>query len=734
MRYWFWTLLFCLGVWSDIALAATILVDQEAFSSAQQAGANEAQVDWADAHSKAAVQCTQAFAAAELQHYLRNICGDGNAFADVDDAAEVQGELLLIGGPNTNAATARYGEALGVTPAALAKVGAEGYLIRTGEVDGRRVTIIAGGGRVGTLYGVYDYLHRLGVRWYAPGEGNEEIPHRVLKPLPEINATESPLFLTRGFHAWEDRGDEAFLLWMARNRLNYWCVEQRQKALLHKLGIMLAGGGHVLTEYYLGPHNPYPYNHTVFEGDEDKPVDPYAPSTDYQGDANRDGVLSYFEAHPEWYAWIDGKRSDRIKEDFGDNFCTSNEDAMAEWCKNAVQDLVDGRYKDASLMNAWALDVGKWCTCEKCKALGSSTDRNLLLVYHYDQAIKKAQAQGRINRPIRLLFLAYADVLEPPTRPLPDDFDYDTCIATYFPIERSYVYNFDDPRCSKNTEYKQHLQGWAVDQDRFYRGKLFIGEYYNVSGYKCLPICFMHTMENDIPYYYHKVGARHFNYMHCTTKNWGNKALTNWQMARQLWTPDVNCESLWQDYFSGRYGDAASDMRRFYETLEKMLCNVRELKYVLGRGLRKKSENLFPNTMLRYEKATFEKDDGPDLVEIIDYAAQCRKILQDVLAQELPARIRSRIEEDERLFTYGERTVQFYDALCRGIFAARDGEVEKGYAAYDEACALARLLKKDTISCAYASNHANAGNALDASYAKDAVPYLKHLLRKAKKK
>ena len=32
-----------------------------------------------------------------------------------------------------------------------------------------------------------------------------------------------------------------------------------------------------------------------------------------------------------------------------------------------------------------------------------------------------------------------------------------------------------------------------------------------------------------------RLGARHFHYMHVTTGNWGNKALTNYQMARQLW-------------------------------------------------------------------------------------------------------------------------------------------------------------------------------------------------------
>ena len=31
-----------------------------------------------------------------------------------------------------------------------------------------------------------------------------------------------------------------------------------------------------------------------------------------------------------------------------------------------------------------------------------------------------------------------------------EEFDYQTCIATFFPIVRCYVHNFDDPACPQN--------------------------------------------------------------------------------------------------------------------------------------------------------------------------------------------------------------------------------------------------------------------------------------------
>jgi hypothetical protein len=237
-------------------------------------------------------------------------------------------------------------------------------------------------------------------------------------------------------------------------------------------------------------------------------------------------------------------------------------------------------------------------------------------------------------------------------------------------------------------------------------------------------------MCNDIPYY-HTMDARHFHYMHCTTRNWGNKALTNWQMARQLWDPSIDCEELWNDYFAGRYGPAQSQMRRFYQHLEAMLSNVSELKYELAWRLETGAENLFPESHLKYEKTTFKTDDGPDLVEILGSAARGRKILDGVMDMELPERIAQRVAEDERLFTYGERTVLFYDALVRAYFRIRQDKQADAMKAFQEAQTFAALLKADTTSTRFSSSHASAPDALSASYASDALAVLRMMVSPA---
>lgn len=696
-----------------------IVVDMGDYPSAQKASADEANIGWNDGKDGDDIICTQCFAAVELQTHLRKITGDAGRFAiHDDDKLPADGDLILVGNTKTNKAVAGSAMKLGLGDATFDALGREGHVIKTGRLNtGRRIMVIGGKTRIGTLYGAYGLLDRLGVRWLAPGEFGEEIPQRKIDELPMIDVVDGPKFFTRGFHAWEYRGNPEFFDWMVRNRMNYWCVENKNRPGMKKRGIQMNCGNHVLIPLFLGPRNEYPYNHPKHEGDESKPADPYAPGNAYQGDKNKDGKLSYFEAHPEWYGLRGGKRSDRIHGDGGDNFCTANKDAVDEFMKNLVQDLIDGTWKDADSLNFWTLDGGRWCECGECKKLGISSDRNLLLVHRCCQEIKKARAAKRLNREIMIYFLAYADVLHPPTKPLPKDFDYDRCIATYFPIARCYVHTLDDPKCTEfNTRYEKHLKGWAIDEDRHYRGQLFIGEYYNVSGYKCLPIMFARTMSHDMPYYY-QMGARHMHYMHCTAKRWGTKSLTNYQFARMLWDPKLDSEALLSEYFAKRYGPAASVMRKLYERLDTALCNVTELKYRLSRRLSRNSKNLFPNKHMKYERAKFDDNDGPDLVEMVAAIDDCLAMLAEAKSMSLPKRIQGRLAEDAGPLTYASNLLHFHDVMVRGTQLIHANKRQEAVKLLGEIKRLGKALEADTVSMADSSSHASAANGLVASYA-----------------
>ncbi|NLF06671.1 MAG: DUF4838 domain-containing protein [Pirellulaceae bacterium] len=709
----------------------SIIVNLGEYASAEVAGHDEANVDWLDADPRDDVICTEAFAALELQKHLRKMTGREDDFAIVDDNDVPEGELIAVGSPANNAAAKRFASKLGVSLKQLEELGPEGYRIKTGEIDGRRATLIAGGGRVGTLYGVYDLLHRLGFRWFSPAEFDEVTP--AAEWNPSFDVAERPAFSIRGFHAIEKRDTPEFIQWMVRNRLNQWTVYVDDVPLMRKLGMKLVGGGHDVQVDFLAPESPYPYNHPRFNGDDDKPADPYPVSETYQGDADKDGKLTYYEAHPEWYALIGGKRASKMKPMNGPNFCTSNRDAAAEFSKNLVQSITDGKYRNADIVRIWTADVGRWCECPKCKTAGTPTDRYLRLVNRVDRELKRAQREGLINRPILLRFLAYADVVAPPSKPLPDDFDYDTCMVTFFPIKRCYVHRFGDPNCDFRSHYKEQFDGWIKNPDRHYRGRVCIGEYYNYSRFKGLPVCFMHVMERDIPYY-HESGARHFHYMHVTTANWGSKALTNYQMARQIWDADADCGSLWDDYFALRYGPAAPAMRCFYESLERMLCNIELLKGWhpgMPSRLAAGKNPILLDSHMQYKREPGKKYDGPTMTEMVAAGRQCRKLIDDAMSRDgLSGDIKSRLAEDERVFTYAERTLRFYDQCLQAYHLVWAGKKDEARKHLHEARRVAELLRQDTWSMALAYKRGEDPNlnGLTSTFAADALDRLDKLI------
>ncbi|MEN6450277.1 MAG: S-layer protein [Thermoguttaceae bacterium] len=723
---------------AGVETKTTLVVGFGPFPSAEVAANAEKQVDWLDPKGDKATACTQCFAATEMQKYLRQITGRNDDFRIASDDRVPAGELLLIGGPGSNAVARQVAADLGVKASQLADLGAEGYRIKTATCGGRRVTLVAGATRAGTLYAAYDLLHRMGCRWLGPNDCDEETPHADWRPAFDV--TERPSFTSRGFWIYEKRGDPKFWLWMARNRLNEWCALTDQQPFLRKLGFHLCCGEHDAEYRFINPASPYPYKHSRFSGDatKPKPADPYPVSQSYQGDADKDGKLSYFEAHPEWFPMVRGRRVPGIGRCGGTNLCTSNVDALTEFSKNYVEALVDGVYRGADVVNLWALDQGSWCQCPACKKQGIPTDRNLQMVYRLDQQIKQAQREGGLHRPIEIRFLAYMDLSPPPTLPLPKDFDYKTCAATFYPISRCYVHAFDEPTCSRNVDYQKKLYGWVGDPKRHYRGNLVIGEYYNVSRYKSLPLCLMHSMAHDIPLYYDK-GARSFQYMHVTTNHWGNKSLTNYQMARQLWDVRTDCNELWQDYFARRYGPAADLMCCYYQSLEPMLSNVEPLKGWspnLAARLEAGEERLFAESHLRYRREPGVSCDAPTLVEMVEHGRNCRRLIDQAMAMGVPGRIKMRLAEDERIFTYGERTLAYYNECAQAFSLGRAGKKDEARRHFIEAKRIADLLQKDTwsVDLSFIHDEPFPNNAFQATYATRALDHLAKLLGPLPKK
>lgn len=702
-------------LWSSLSAARAqipIVVETPGSVTVEQAAAGERDVDWMAGEGAGPTACTLSFAATELRTYLSRIAG----------AAPERFPLLrwseYRGGPAIVLATTAQKERVRALPPAVgraaSRLGGPGAFAIVPTGGG---VVILGSGRAGVLYGAYRLLEEMGVRWYAPGPGGEVLQTGRSFRLPEREIVETPRYATRGYFAWEDRGHKDFYLWMARNRLNLWTVAEPDQPLLKKLGIQSSGGSHWILLRWLNPHAIYPYNHPRFDGDEGRPADPYpCDDAEYRGDANGDGKLTYFEAHPEWYGLRGGKR--QTYEDFiGTNFCTSNPNPVAELMKNMIADLAGGEFRNLEMLDFWTLDNGRWCECERCKPLGAPTDRLLRLVQQARDAIDQARGSGRLRRDVALLFPIYHETLTPPSLPLPKGFDTRRNIGTYFPIRRCYIHALDDPRCTEDNEpYVKTLKAW-LGGPLNYRGELFMGEYYNVSLMKSLPVLHTRTMPRDIRTYY-DWGFRHFHYMHVSTRLLGPRRFNEYLMARLLWDTAADGAALLGEYIRDFYGPAAQPMAKFYDRLEFAMSPVKQWKHIpnsFTRRVNSDAAELFATTHVRLETRGPGPDDGIDLAESLEALAECRRLMDACLKMNLPPAVRLRIEEDDRNLRYGENTVKLYDSVARSILARRAGDRESAARHFRAGIPCARALMEETGIVKASASHANAKNGLDAS-------------------
>lgn len=616
----------------------------------------EAKVNWKQGGSDAD-RCTVAFAAVELRdHLARTAPAWKIRFSATLPAV---GPVIVLGPASTLQA------ALGLAVAGV-PADPQGYVIRSLPHAGQSRLVLAGGGREGVLYAAYAWLGELGWRWQTPGPGGEIAPpERTDLPLAGWDLATAPDFpLFRGFHV-EYMGMESpdMIRWMARNRLNSCCYHPRSAALMRKLGFRYVSGGHVL-EGILDPDRPQPDGRTLFE------------------------------AHPDWFAEVDGRRE--RAQAYRYQFCVTNE-AAVNHVAQAVIELCRTDWAETDWQNLWLFDTwAGWCQCGHCRALGNDADRYLHFLGRVRTAADAAVKAGTLDHAPGFVLVAYEGTpsLEGPTRGIPDVLASGRDLVLYAPINRCYAHTLEDPACDElNTHYARTLGEWGREAHRM---PLAVVEYYNVSKFEDLPLLFTRTMGADFDFY-HRTGVRGMSYMHVPVALWGPRALTQLLYARLCWDAAAPVAAIVADYLEKRYGVATAAMREFYDELESAYANV-----TAWRNWHKDSVNrqlLAWDGRTRPEKSVFVLQHlqaeggqaiGPEAsLAHLDRAAAA---LQRAQQTKMPAPVRRRIEEDARSFRYGDESFRFYWAMAQLHEAERTGDTGTARAAWTEVDRLATSL------------------------------------------
>ena len=384
----------------------------------------------------------------------------------------------------------------------FADLGSEGFALKTA---GRHL-IIAGGKPRGSLYGVYTLLEKLGCRWFTPEVSR--IPRRKTIAIGPLNEIQKPAFEYREpfFSEALDRD------WAARNKTNG--AHQRLDVTV---------GGNI--QYY-----------------------PFVHSFDLLIPPQR-----YFDAHPEYFSLIDGRRRAQ-----GGQLCLTNPDVLRTGVE-AVERWITA-HPEATIISVSQNDRFGWCECDNCRRVereegGAHSGPLLRYVNALAEQIEKRHPDKLIDT------LAYQYTEDPPavTRPRRN------VRVRLCPIDACEAHPYE--QCPYDAYFMKNLRAWAKITDR-----LYIWHYNTNFAHYLLPFPDFDELAADLAMYKRNGVAGVFLEGSVTGGGGAeNAGLRSYVMAKLLWDPKADVNQLVNEFLEGYYGHAAKPMRAYYDLMERQV-------------------------------------------------------------------------------------------------------------------------------------------------------------------
>ncbi len=375
------------------------------------------------------------------------------------------------------------------------QVGFDGFIIRS--VPGG--IVIAGRNAQGTANGVYHFAEEvLGIHWYALEDSGPIIPRRSTLQIPHLDLTVKPDFAWRGQYysiITKYLTDE-----MNANRNEWW--------RFNRLWGISAGCGH------------------IFSG--------IVPN-------------SLFAEHPEYFALIDGQRT---QGDVSVQRCLSNPEVLQraiEYSREQFERNPDLRFTSLS-----ANDGGGWCECEVCQAMGPTQAHRSLA---FSNAVAEANEELYPTR--GYVFYAYQDTLDPPL----DMKAHHNVVPMVAPMSqcRTHPIDSDCPDCIHKREV---LRGWQQVAGRLAWRPYLSGGAFTGPGVITTAEEMRFTRDCG------SIGG----FREHTAAPQANWAMLNWMEVKLMWDVDQDVVKLRRQFIEGYYGPAAADaMERVYEKIENSL-------------------------------------------------------------------------------------------------------------------------------------------------------------------
>lgn len=477
---------------------------------------------------------TVQFAAEELQRYLKEI--SGATLPIVTEAPHSRRTIVLRESPRPDG---RF---------ALPDVEEpfDGYTVALGA----RSAEIVGQSPRGVLYGVYEMLERLGCRWFYPRhdpKDPEVVPKREYLAIAAFRyAVDAPPAMRTFVIRDTDADPEAMALrdvdWAAKARYNavqyerFWLDENRNLVsgpptgkvaevlrAIRRRGLRTFGVEH-LFRYFL-------------PGDQ------------------------YFDAHPEWFGMLKGKRVPQRSPGGGAQFCWSNPEAVETFVDNVAAWVETGVPLD--FLKIGAEDGRPACDCDRCRTRNPSD--------WYQQIANRIAERLAVLKPKVLVLspLGYPPLKVPPksTRPHP------RLHAMYEHWGRDHSISLDDPRYPTAT-----VDQWVAATE----GRLSVLLYYGgLITSPPVPPPYTKTFAGDRAFMLRRTPEGFFA-IQFPERTWWTTGFNNYLMGVAGFDTRLDTDAVLDDYCRRYFGPAGAPLLNYYRALAGDVA----LSYSLTRAVR----------------------------------------------------------------------------------------------------------------------------------------------------
>jgi hypothetical protein len=309
---------------------------------------------------------------------------------------------------------------------------------------------------------------------------------------------------------------------------------------------------------------------------------------------------TYFGPHPEYFAYMNGKR-------IIDQLCMSNPDVL-----NLVIDKLSAEMAKQPDKKIWSVsqnDNFSYCQCDKCLAVIAEEGAPSGPLIRF---VNKVAARFP-DKTISTLAYQFSRSAPKVTKPA-DNVQIMLCTIE---LNRSKSIESDP----SSQSFVKDISDWGKLTQNIY-----LWDYTVDFANSVTPFPNLHVLQPNIQFLTKNGAYQHFQQTN-TLKGNEMAELKAYMLARLLWNPDVNIDSVKNVFLEGYYADAAPFMRQYIDRLESELKKSGEWLDIYG-------------SPVHHEKSFLSADNIAIYNQLFDQAeaavANQPEILQRVKVSKLP--------------------------------------------------------------------------------------------------